>query len=58
MLIDLLSHLSEQEKKQVEQLDNEIYELQGNCTSGEDVELLNHLYAKRSKIIKEGGMKS
>jgi len=54
MLLDLLSHLSQEDRARIENLDNEILTLQENCQNTEDTLKLSKLYAERSKIIAGG----
>jgi len=53
-MIDLLSHLSQEDRVRVEEIDEEIYKLQGKLFTVEDEIELNKLYIKRDKIVKGG----
>jgi hypothetical protein len=55
MLTNLLHHLAPEPQQKVEELDEQIYALQGKCETQEDTEKLAELYAERLKLLKGGG---
>jgi len=51
-IIDLLEHLKPEQKNELEQVEDEIYELQGKLQTYEDTLKLAGLYQKRNRILK------
>lgn len=51
-IIDLLEHLSPKERKELEEIEDRIFELQGNLRTQEDTIKLSELYKQRYKILK------
>lgn len=52
-LIDMLRHLSPEEKKELEKVDNKIHKLQGKLRTYEDTLKLAELYEERKRIIRQ-----
>lgn len=51
-VIDLLKHLSPEEQKELEIVEDKIFELQGNLRTQEDTIKLSGLYKQRYKNLK------